>query len=63
MSVKAAAAPSPALLEKVEQILAGSSEWQFDAFALTEATQVRCCGRQCQSLAQGRVCLANLVLS
>jgi len=34
-----AATPSPAMLERAEQILATSHEWQFDAFALAEATQ------------------------
>ncbi|GBF94222.1 hypothetical protein Rsub_06492 [Raphidocelis subcapitata] len=35
----AAMGPSPAMLERAEQILATSHEWQFDAFALSEATQ------------------------
>lgn len=34
------AGPSAAMMERVEQILAASHEWQFDAFALADATQV-----------------------
>ncbi|KAI8469134.1 MAG: hypothetical protein J3K34DRAFT_386003 [Monoraphidium minutum] len=34
-----AAGPPAAVLERVERLLAASGDWQFDAFALAEATQ------------------------
>ena len=35
------APPAPALLDKVERLLAASQDWQWDAFALADATQGR----------------------